>query len=475
MFNPKRIFRFCWGILGDLIPLGLLIFALAVLTELFTTTGSLADRLFSWKFWLAVGLNMLPAVLVTIMMFWLAGRFVQSVYGLGNWREGVDFLTRSRFGQSSFRPFMIIKEGKIAQNEDSILTRVGGPGHLIIHNDSAVVLERGGQITRVLGPGFPRLEPFEKIYDIIDLRPKRWVYKVAAMTSEGIPLEWDVEVLYQIADGGQTPTESSPYPFSPEEVLRAATCKWRREANRTQDMDWEGRVVIGDTEGILRSILARRSLDQLIGLTEAEELAAREAVQEELAQALRQAVYPKLGAKIIQVKLANLRVKDDITQEWIKAWKARWQSWSDIQWGQEQAKRICLYETAKATAQAQLIENITRALQDVDQHQPITPSIVLMRLFSALDRAHLPAAARVFFPRQAIDALAKIERLMAGPAGLEADTDRASNRSESNDMIFEADGTPWLPGASRSKPSAPAPPKVIPLRRIGCASETVHS
>ena len=156
----------------------------------------------------------------------------------------------------------------------------------------------------------------------MDLRPKRWVYTVEAMTREGILIEWEAEVLYQIAGGEEQPTEKSPYPFSEKDVFQAATCKWRREQSRTQDMDWEGRVVIGDAEGILRSIVARRSLNQLIGLTEVEEQAAREAVQAELAQVLDRSIYPRLGARLLQVKLANLRVQDEVTQELIRVWKA---------------------------------------------------------------------------------------------------------------------------------------------------------
>lgn len=477
MFNLKRIYNFYCAFLADLIPLGLLIFVLAVLTELFTAAPrSLPGSLFTWEFWLAVILNVLPAILVTLVVFWLAGHFVRAVYNLNSWREGVGFLARSRLGQSGFGPFMIIAEGKIARNEDSILTRLGGPGHLIIRNDSAVVLERGGKLTRVLGPGFPKLEPFEKIYDIVDLRPKHWKYSVGAMTSEGIRIDWDVEVIYQIANGGQKPTKKEPYPFSPEDIFRAATSKWRREASRTQDMDWEGRLVIGDMEGILRSILAQRSLNQLIGLTEAEEAAAREVVQQELAEKLAKQIYPKLGARIIQVKLDNLRVKDEITQEWIKVWKAHWQSWSDIQWGEEQAQRICLYETAKAEAQARLIETITRALQGVDHRQPITPAIVLMRLFSALDRAHLPAAARVFVPNLAIEGLEKIDHLIAGQDGSERSPRPAPNSGGGNGpgdprRSSPPPNQPRRPGPSRPHSATSASPKIIPLRRIPIISE----
>jgi hypothetical protein len=413
MFNLGRILRFVGKFLVDFVILGVVVCGLAVLNEVFIHADEVPDLFYTPRFWLAVGLNMLPAGLMALAVFWLAGRFLRAVYGLKNWQEGMGFLIRSRFGQSSFRPWMKIAEGKIALYADSIVNRTGGPGHLIVYHDSAVVLERAGRLTRVEGPGFPKLEPFERIYDIVDLRPKRWVYTVSAMTKEGIPISWDAEVHYQIADGGEEPTEKAPYPVSKDDIFNAATCKWRREAGKPQDMDWEGRLVIGDVEGILRSILARRRLDQLIGLTEAEERAAREAVQEELEREIRKVASSKFGAKILQVKLDNFKVADTVTEQWIQAWKTRWQSWSAGQLAQGEAARIYLHETAKAEAQTRLLVSITRAFQDLDV-KTVTPTIIMMRLFSALDGAGMPASARVFVPGQALDTLEKMQHLLGG-------------------------------------------------------------
>jgi hypothetical protein len=412
MFNLRRILSFLGRFLAGSVLWGVAICILAVLNEVLAHADEVPDLFYTPGFWLSVVFNMVPAGVVIAAVFWLTSRFLRAVYGLKSGQEGMSFLMRSRFGQSSFRPWMKIAEGKIALYADSVVNRTGGPGNLIVYHDSAVVLERAGRLTRVEGPGFPKLDPFERIYDIIDLRPKRWVYPVNAMTKEGIPVTWDAEVHYQIADGEQEPTEKAPYPVSKDDIFNAATCKWRREASRAQDMDWEGRLIIGDTEGILRSIIARRPLDQLIGLTEAEERAARESVQEELEREVRKVATTKFGARIIQVKLDNFKVDDAVTQQWIEAWKTRWQSWSGTQLAQGEAARVYLHETAKAEAQARLLVNITRAFQGMDL-ETVTPSILMMRLFSALDRADLQSSSRVFVPTQALDTLNSIRRLLA--------------------------------------------------------------
>lgn len=415
VINLPRLFKFWQKFLQDFLTLTLIISGLAFLTELLTHLQQLPGILINWQFWLAVGVNMLPSIFTTFLVFFLAARFLRTVYGLKNRREGIDFLARARFGQPDFSPFMRVSDGKITLNEDSILTKVGGPGNLIIFNNSAVVLERAGRLTRVAGPGFCSLKEFETIYDVVDLRPKRWILTVNAMTKEGIDVSWDVEVCYQLADGDQQPTEETPFPCDENAVFRAATIKWRRETGRIQDMDWEGRVVIGSTEGTLRSILARRPLDTLIGLTEAEAQAARESVQAELEAAVRKAVTG-LGAKILHVKLDNLKVGDTVTQQWIDAWRATWQKWTNERLGQSEAARIQLYEEAKAEAQMHYITNITRALAQENLSRQDTLQTLSMRLFSVLDRAQLPASARVFVPGQAWEMVNQLQGL-AGEAG----------------------------------------------------------
>lgn len=376
---------------------------LAFLTEMLTQPGAWM----SVGFWASVIANILPAVIVLGLVWWLAGRFVTGVYKFPGFKKSLGFITRHRFGRWGRAPYIIVGQGKILFDPHDTATH-GGPGTFIIHNDTAIVLEKKGALTRVLGPGFPTLDRFEKIYDIIDLRPKRWSYVVGAMTKEGIPVTWDVEVQYQIDDGGQKPTEKVPYPYSEEAVFKAAAGKWRRERGRLQEMDWEGWVIVSQTEGMLRSILARRELDELIGVDKANRLAAREAIQEELAEALHQAA-PKMGAKILEVKLDTLKVDDDVTQQWIQDWQMRWSYWSTNQLAKEEAEHIQAYEIAKAEAQILPLNLLTAELQKLDSEEAIN-SILTMRLASVLDRARFEN--EMFAPVEALDALAKLQTLL---------------------------------------------------------------
>ena len=209
MINPRRIALFLVRVLIVVIPFLAIVFALSILTELLTSEEELAELVREGDFWLAVALDTIPALVVMALVFWLPGRFVNAVYQLGGLRNGIKFLLFSRFGRPGFGPWAKIEQGEIAEGGPEIITHLGGPGNLIIYRDSAVVLERGGRLTQVVGSmedgerHFPEVRAFEKIYDIVDLRPKRWVHSVQAMSKDGIRINWDAGVRYQIGDGGR--------------------------------------------------------------------------------------------------------------------------------------------------------------------------------------------------------------------------------------------------------------------------------
>jgi len=412
MFSPSLLFGFLQRFLRLALATIIVLLALSVVIEVAGRLGAETSLLLDWTLWVAIPLNLLPALVISVLVFWLAGRYVQALYELDSVKEGVSFLMRIRFGQSSFGPLARVEKGMITKGQDGILNKTGGPGHLTVFNDSAVVLERAGRLTRVEGPGYVKLEPFERVFGMVDLRPKRWVLTVEAMTKDGIPISWDAEIHYQIADNGQEPSEESPYPVSEEAVFQAAINKSEFVGKATK-MDWEARIMIGNTEGSLRSILARKWLNQLVGLTEQDAQDARREVQAELDATLRRSVSG-LGAKILAVKLANLTVEDEITQQWIDAWRTRWQRRSTERLARDEAEHIYAQEMAKAEAQMSLLVKVGQALEGVSHQEAVVPHVILNRLFSVLDRASFSASSRIFFPNQAMEALDKMRGLIGG-------------------------------------------------------------
>jgi len=403
MFNPEKLTSFLGRFLIVLLPTLAVLFGLSLVTEL--ARREAAEP--STQFWLAVVRDMVPGLMALMAIDLLAARFVQALYKTESLAEARSFMYRSLFGLAKFGPWLRITEG-MSSGKDQVLNQVGGRGHLVVFSDSAVLLERGGQFTRIAKKGFVRLDPFEKIYTIVDLRPKRWVYPVEAMSKEGIPITCEADVSYQIDNEDSEPTDDEPYPAPDSRIFQAATCTWIREANRpteTRTMDWTGRVIIGETEGSLRTILSQYPLDRLIGLALVS-ANPREEIRQELETQLRKSV-PTLGAKILSVALGDIKVGHEVTQQWIEAWQARWERWATERQALGQASMVEQVENAKTRAQVMMITDITKALRPLvtPSDQKITSRLVLMRLFMVLSRAQADPLTRVYLPQEAVNTL----------------------------------------------------------------------
>lgn len=365
--------------------------------------------------------DMLPGMLAVSAAIFLASSFIASLYELNNWRKGAGHIWRCIFGQSSFSPFVIVADGKIDKGDD-VLMPVGGPGSILIHNDSAVVLERGGRLTRVLGPGqfgFGSLRPFEKVHDVIDVRPMRWEYAVIALSKEGILVTVYAEVNFQIDTGGREPTAETPYPALDEASFKASTSRWMRDPKGSEDdqyFDWARRVIISETEGALRGIVARYPLDALVGLmsTPAPNTGhPRKAIQEELSEALRKSTL-KLGVQINKVRLGKIEVDDEVTNQWIEVWRNRWQNWAMIQEETGKAVREQLWERAKDQAQVDMITAVTRAFQQsVSKGTRIPSQLLIMRLIEVFDRSAADLSTRVYLPRETLNTLKYLRSLIS--------------------------------------------------------------
>ncbi|MBN1889286.1 MAG: SPFH domain-containing protein [Thermoflexales bacterium] len=347
--------------------------------------------------------DMLPGVLARLALLFLAANFVRAVYGLKTLDDGMEFVQARLLGYSMLASRAVIKEGKHALAGDEVVARVGGPGRLIIHNDSAVVLEQVGQLTRVLKTGRHPLRPFEKIYDIVDLRPQRWVHEVEAMSKDGIPVNCQVDITFQIDDGGRRISQDEPFPATEQAILRAAADKRVRQTgqNRIHPVaDWTRRAA-ETSEETLRDILATYLLDQLIGPAEPYMDHRRAEILSRLRAELRQP-FSQLGLKLNRVELGEITVADEVLQNRIEAWRTLWKRWARGREAAGEAEKLQYIEAAKAQAQADMIAVITQAFQSLTESDITIPSqLVLLRMFEVLKRTSFdPHSGMIFLPTE---------------------------------------------------------------------------
>ncbi len=370
----------------------------------------------------------IPFLLALILVARIASSLLKTLYKIKTLGEAASFLYRLLFGLWEFGPYLLIKEGKIAAGEDSVLHKVGGPGYLVIYNDTAVVTERCGRIERILSAhlpkkgNYPLLAPFEKVWEIVDLRPQQWTFPVKGMTREGIPVICEADIRFKIDDRvpderGQLfpkpPTDEEPYPFTPEAVFKAATARWIREPDfQGPPMDWRGRVVVGFTEGILRNILAEYRLDWLLGPTGDPSAHPREEIRRRLEEALNQEA-PKVGVRILSVQLGEIKVEEEqIPAQWIEAWRAEWESRAAATRVEGEAELLRV-EAVRARAQAEMLITLIRELQAVNvSDSELRAYLLATRLAETLRWMSYDPFTRAFLPPEAIRTLHRLQELL---------------------------------------------------------------
>jgi regulator of protease activity HflC (stomatin/prohibitin superfamily) len=381
----------------------------------------------------------LPGLIAMVAIPLAAGWYLNTLYGLGRITKAIGYLMLSIFGPIGAKPWMVVKDGQLTGDLGSTFARIGGPGLLVIYNDNAVVTEQSGRLKRVLGPGYQRLEQFERIWEIIDLRPQHWSYPVGALTRDGIPITCDADVTFKIDDREHgvplQPTDDMPHPFTEEAILKAATATWIRDEHREdQVMKWTGRVVISNTEGALRGILARYRLDQLVTPGEPSGVnAVREEIRNQLEQKLM-ASAPKVGARILNVDIGKIDIKVDLPEEegeaaeeltdqvlrqWIEAWQAEL-SRSDLVEHAGGEAELARLEAVSVQAQAEMVLTLTEAMQSLAQTEEASAYRWALRLIETLRWMSFDPSVRSFVPLETLQSLQKMKEVveMDAPAPL---------------------------------------------------------
>jgi regulator of protease activity HflC (stomatin/prohibitin superfamily) len=231
------------------------------------------------------------------------------------------------------------------------------------------------------------------------------------MTQEGISVTCNADISFKIDDGDQKPTLETPHPMTEEAVFKAATSKWIREAWRTEPdrlMTWTKQVIIGETEGTLRSILARYPLDQLI------DPAVRRKIQAELEEKLRGAV-PNLGAKITRVALGDIQLEDEVTQQWIEKWQAEGRRRMMELEAEGQAARAAIEANARIQAQVKMIANTAKAFASMAKYGEEIPSrFVILRFIEMIKRTSVEMLGKLYLPYDVMRTFQMLEGSIKG-------------------------------------------------------------
>jgi hypothetical protein len=333
---------------------------------------------------MAFGLSLVAAVSVVLAAF---VQFAERFYDLTT-KEAGEFVYRLVFGlpeQPPKYPVLSVKAGRADPDGPSQLLKIGGPGFLSVDHDSAVVTARTGEFKRVLGPGFHTLEPFEGVWDVIDLRPQHRKIKVEFMTRDGLPAYCEASIAFRIDNGGEEITDTNPYPFSEDAVYQAAHVKRVRSRegnNRLQD--WTQRVAFGALDGEVRNCLERYYLNDLLDPQHpAQDI---KQLEREILAKVRQSAEG-IGVRVDRVQLSPVLPSEDaVSQEWLRVWQAGLQR--DIEDSTTEGKALYTQqvEQARVKATANLIRDMMNQIDRIrdSEDAPVAPDLIVLSFLNVL-------------------------------------------------------------------------------------------
>ena len=304
------------------------------------------------------------------------------------------------------RPLLRVQEGQT--NPDGPLVmymdKVGGPGHFSVAHDNAVVTSKLGKLYRVLQPGFHRAEPFEKVWDVIDLRPQRRSLRVEFVTTDGIPAYCDAEIRFQVA--GPVATHSylheesipaQPYPFDAENILKLATSKYvksREGSGRVQD--WRIGLVNGALDGVLRDTLEKYSLDHFFNprywalqsdgtIDKTSPPPKKPVALTEIEAQVEASIKKTATERGIVVDMVHLGpvlpAEEAISRQWLEFWQAKLQRPVAVYSLSEEAKRVKMLEKTSVDAQVELVTSMLSKIQGLTKRGSDVPAQLIVMSF----------------------------------------------------------------------------------------------
>lgn len=358
---------------------------------------------------LLLGLAFVAYLGNTVFTVWRSfTQFAEHFYDLSAHDAGqlIEHLLNGPRRELPLHPILRVQEGQVDPDGPAALLKAGGPGYLSVAHDSVVVTSQLSRLRRVLGPGFHELAPFERVWDVIDLRPQRRSLHVEFMTLDGIPAYCDAEMRFRVAGpplderlySREENRLSQPYTFDAEAILKLATSKYvksREGSGRIQD--WRIGLVNGALDGYMRDELEKYPLDAFFNprywTTTTAEPAAPPPVKPDALKAVQAVVEEKIiatarerGVVVESLHLAPVLPDEDaISRQWLEFWQAKLQRDIDSYTLDEEMKRAELKAQANVHAQVEIVNIMLERMQELNQDDiGVPPALIAMCFMDVL-------------------------------------------------------------------------------------------
>lgn len=318
-------------------------------------------------------------------------------------------------------PWQVVEDGKVTVTKPKgVFGEIGGPGVVVIRPGNAVIFERGGELTRIEGPGVYKTKRFERIKEVVDLRPQWSTIKTENMlTKDRVPLMFEAGVGYQIEPKQDTDrriekAESKGKEFKWEyekgnEVIEGIYPVYKdsvfRAVYRVSRAGWR-LIMQAVADSFLRDVVIAYTLDQLYELPEAEEGELKEELRESprIIAEIEDQVKKKLekaaigiGVRIGTFDIKSVTMPEEVRERVLQWWEAEWKRKIAVK--EAKGERQAMIEKAmgkawalerlegvKADARRRMIRQLVNAIEGVDKISDGKTTIRFIHVIEQLSR-----------------------------------------------------------------------------------------
>jgi regulator of protease activity HflC (stomatin/prohibitin superfamily) len=364
------------------------------------------------SFLVSVVYHLLPALLGMVFVLWGATRFMNKVFHLPAATSSLWHVLAFMFGGTP--GYLYVHHGELnTETSDKTTQVIGGPAWLTVGEGNAVLLERGSGFSRIVGTGYHRLRPHERVRGVIDLRTHYRKGSQGVLTRDGIPVKMDVDLTFRITERNlpDDPPPTPPPPLGPYSRLRLAlglrvrhdllvTSQPHRFSRETvRRLVYETTIMSPDTppdwtnsfyyvrSGDITDQIANRRLDE-VSAPDNVQVHPRAEVARIGLEDSRSAASAQ-GIEILDMTLGVIEPQDKyphIANQIIANWKIEWERRARLLAAQAEARRTQLLEEARAEAQANMIQALNEGFRIAVGNNPEnSKDVIALRYIDTLE------------------------------------------------------------------------------------------
>jgi len=287
-----------------------------------------------------------------------------------------------------------VQGGQVDLDGPPVVHRVGGPAMLSVDHNNVVVTSRLGKLSRILGPGTHDLRVFERVWDVVDMRPQRRTVTVEFMTRDGIPVSCQVSIVCRIASSRPEEFEgvTPPFGYSERAVLKVTTSRSvRKHEGSDRVLDWVTGMSMDVLDGAVRDVLEQYRLDEFLNpryWLEEDDVPVPKLLPEFEAEIER--IVRDRGAErgiiVERIELGMVRPAEEaISRQWLEFWQAKLQRNIDIYTMEAITDLEQLAEDARVEAQVRFVNRMLEEVQELlSDEMGVPPQLIIASFLEAL-------------------------------------------------------------------------------------------